>query len=61
MLTVGVGLGDVPLERLFYMTFRFFLLEKQNGKNEVLLFLRVDLMYYSLLSILGISTAILLT
>ena len=61
ILTSGVGLGDVPLECLFYMTFRFSLLEKQNGNNEVHLFLRVDLMYYSLLSILGISDAILLS
>jgi hypothetical protein len=45
-----VGLEDVPLERLFYMTFLFGLLEKQNGNNEVPLFLRVDLRYYSLLS-----------
>ena len=44
---------DVPLERLFYMTFQFSLLEKQNGKDEVPLFPRVDLMYYSLLSILA--------
>ena len=46
--------GDVPLERLFYMTFRFSLLEKQNEKNEVPVFLRVDLIYYSLLIILAI-------
>ena len=42
------------------MTIRFSFLEKQNGNNEVPLFLRVDLMYYSLLSIFGISAAIVL-
>ena len=41
-------------ETSFYMTFRFSLLEKQNEKNEVPVFLRVDLIYYSLLIILAI-------
>jgi hypothetical protein len=40
------------------MTFRFFYSQKKNGNNEVPLFLRVNLRYYSLLSILGISEAI---
>ena len=61
MLTSGVGLGDASLGACSYMTFRFSLLEKQNGKNEVTLFLRVDLVYYALLSILGISADILLS
>ena len=47
MLTPDVGLGDVPIEHLFYMTFRlFFFREKQHGDNEVPLFLRTDLMCY---------------
>ena len=52
---------DVPLECLFYMTFRFTILEKHTGNNEVPPFLRVDLRYYSLLSIIGILAAILLS
>jgi hypothetical protein len=57
MLTPSGCLG-VPFERLFYMTFRSSLLEKQSGSNESSLFLRVDLIYYSLLSIFGISGSI---
>ena len=40
------------------MTSRFSLLEKQNGNNEVPLFLRVDRMYYSLLGIFGICVTL---
>jgi hypothetical protein len=62
MLTPGGCLADVPRECLFYVTrFKLSFLKKHNGNNEVPLFLRVDLMYYSLLSIFGISAAILLS
>ena len=46
-LTPGVGLRDVSIPSApAGMTSRFSLLEKQNGNNEVPLFLRVDRMYY---------------
>jgi hypothetical protein len=62
-LKPGVYLRVVSLQLLHGMTIRFSLLEKQIGKNEVciFLFLRAELMYYSRLSILGISTAFLLS
>ena len=60
-VTPGGCVGDVPFERLSYITFRSSLLERQSGSNEVHLFLRVDLMHYSRLDIFGISAAILLS
>ena len=62
-LTPGVYLRVVSLQGLHVMTIRFSLPEKQIGGNEVCisLFLRTELMYYSLLSILGISAAFLLS
>jgi hypothetical protein len=58
MLTPGGCLADVPLQCLFYVTFR-------NKFKTVaifrLLYFIFDLIYYSLLSIFGISAAILLS
>jgi len=61
MLTTGVGLGDVPLIACSHTTFQCGLLEKQNGNKSGFSISSCGPHYYSLLSILGISVAILLS